>query len=439
MSPYPNSIDFRYFLSIARDDPSWAFYNFYDASGRNLNLDSFSDLGTLFDSIEFYVSDIPFNYARVLAYQLACAEFFTNDNVDHIYSAELYRQYIGSLLNNLSTYGGDFQKFSYNGVYCDYDILSAHKLSAIYAWNMTDFTGLFNDNDYIINLMSLAFALFGYNRSLRYKDYFVSSRVRPLAVGDVSVSVANNSVSVIDVTRNIQKQRFLNLVNHTGRRLSNYIKSLFGVNISEDRHVPHWIADLDELVYTSEVENTGSNQFDLPNSVTAVFTGNSSNYELHFGVDVPSFIIGLTSYDIERAYSDSINRSFFIKDRFDMFLPEMQYLGDQEIYQQELNSSSLVSMPFGYQYRDMQYKLFYPVVDGGFVEFLPGYSFRYKPAYYGNDFISPSFIRAVPNELDDLYLSLTGYSLASYFHFISIITNSFVAKRPMVSNPKILE
>ena len=46
-------------------------------------------------------SDVPFNFGRVCAYQLAVAEYMTNDKVDHIYSAELYRQYIGSLLRDI--------------------------------------------------------------------------------------------------------------------------------------------------------------------------------------------------------------------------------------------------------------------------------------------------------------------------------------------------
>lgn len=424
----PDVISFRDFLNEIRLEGSWSITAFGGPTPVTISTDF-----NLSPQIGFSVpNDAPFNFGRVCAYQLACAEYFTNDHIDNIYSSELFRQYIGALIIG---YVSNPYTFSYNGVSYFYDWLSGIYLT-------TFLNSLSSGQSSFLNSFYPYFvALFSYRRSLRYKDYFVSSRSQPLAVGDVNVSVDNNAVSVIDISRNIQVQRFLNAVNHAGRRLSNYIKTLFGNNIAPDRHVPHWLADLDEMVYTSEVENTADAQQSEANSVTAVFTGNSSNKELHFYADLPGYIIGLTSYDIERAYSDTIDRSFFIENRFDMFLPELQFVGDQPVYVHELDSSDVrpFGTAFGYQYRDMQYKLFYSVADGGFVDNLPGYGFLYRPDLFGNVNISPDFIRSRPSELDDFYLSLTGYSLGSYFHFISIITNNFSARRPMIANPKILE
>lgn len=424
----PDTISFRDFLNEVRSEPDWVITQFGGPTPVTISSDfSFSY------SYNISCGDsIPFNFGRACAYQLACFEYFTNDHVDNIYSAELFREYIGSLV----TYGNSNPlRFTYNGVSYLYDWLSGRYFDYV--------INLFRNGTTVSNvhLYSYFVNLFSYRRSLRYKDYFVSSRTSPLAVGSVDVSVNNNAVSVIDISRNIQVQRFLNAINHSGRRLSNYIKTLFGANIAPDRHVPQWLADIDELVYTAEVENTGDAQQSEANSVTAVFTGNSSNKELHFYSDLPGYIIGLTSYDIERAYVDTIDRSFFIENRFDMFIPELQFVGDQPIYVHELDSSDsrVFGTPFGYQYRDMQYKLLYSVADGGFVDNLPGYAFMYRPELFGSLSISPDFIRSRPSELDDFYLSLTGYSLGSYFHFISIIVNNFSARRPMIANPKILE
>ena len=74
----------------------------------------------------------------------------------------------------------------------------------------------------------------------------------------------------------------LNAVNHSGVVLVIILRLSFGINISPDRHVPHWLADIDEMVYTAEVENTGVAQQTNPNSVTATFTGNSGNKQLLF-------------------------------------------------------------------------------------------------------------------------------------------------------------
>lgn len=426
-----NGITFREFLSEIRSTGDWEITGFSGPTPITVISDRMNLTFTCYSRLSV---DVPFNIGRVCAYQLAVAEYFTNDKVDHIYSAELYRQYLGHFTRVFTSSLPRF--FSVNGLRYEYDFLSAHYVNyAINFYKNSTGNGVNNPTyEYVLNLFSL-------KRSLRYKDYFVSSRTRPLAVGDVSVSVDNNSVSVIDISRNIQIQRFLNAVNHSGRRISNYIKTLFGNNISPDRCQPHWLADIDEMVYTSEVENTGESQVTNANSVTAVFTGNSGSKQLKFYCDLPGFIIGLTSYDIERAYPDSVNRSFFIRDRFDMFLPQLQFVGDQPILSQELDSSSPDSFgtAFGYQYRDMQHKLLYSVADGGFVEFLPGYGYIYKPDYFKSENISPDFIRSKVSELDEFYLSLTGFSLASYFHFISVITNNFSANRPMIANPKILE
>lgn len=431
----PDVISVREFLSEIRSSSDWEITQFGGPTPQSIS-DNY-DIGTI-GIYKSVASDLPFNYGRCCAYQLAVAEYFTNDKVDHIYSSELYRQYIFSLINSYfpAVSLACPLMFQVNGMSYQYDYLSGAYMTAL-----IDFISINLYEFCSPAVLEYFISIFGYKRSLRYKDYFVSSRVRPLAVGSVDVSVNNNAVSVIDITKNIQVQRFLNAVNHSGRRLSNYIKTFFGISIPPDRHVPHWLADLDELVYTSEVENTADAQQTEQNSITARFTGNSGNKQLHFYVDFPGYIIGLTSYDIERAYVDTIDRSFFIENRFDMFIPEMQFVGDQPVFAQELsaNDSRAFGTPFGYQYRDMQYKLFISTADGGFVENLPGFAFLYNPAIWNEQNISPDFIRSKTSELDDFYLSLSGYSLGSYFHFISLITNNVSAKRPMIANPKILE
>lgn len=436
----PDTISFREFLNEIRTSADWEITAFGGPTPVSIS-SSFVFAPVLYSRVS---DDVPFNFGRVCAYQLAVAEYMTNDKVDHIYSAELYRQYIGSLVKSVDdntgvTYVSYPSYFVANGISYQYDFLSGN-----YMYQMLNYfkaISSFSSNPAAPSCIEYFISLFSFKRSLRYKDYFVSSRVRPLAVGDVSVSVNNNLVSVVDVSRKIQAQRFLNAVNHSGRRLSNYIKTFFGIDISPDRHVPHWLADIDEMVYTAEVENTGVAQQTNQNSVTATFTGNSGNKQLRFYADLPGYIIGLTSYDIERSYADTINRSFFIQDRFDMFIPELQFVGDQAVLSHELDSSDTRSFgsAFGYQYRDMQYKLFYSIADGGFVENLPGFGFIFKPGYFSTQNISPDFIRSRVSELDEFYLSLTGYSLGSYFHFISMIVNNFSAKRPMIANPKILE
>ena len=52
--------------------------------------------------------------------------------------------------------------------------------------------------------------------------------------------------------------------------------------------------------------------------------------------------------------------------------------------------------------------------------------------------IDPDYIRSSPSEFDRFYKSLTGYSLATYFHFITFNTNIVAPYRQMVYAPEIL-
>lgn len=421
-------INLRDFFQMVRDTSNWAFTNFVTADATSLAKYSGSNALNY-----IYSADFPIDIARLWAYHLVCAEYFSNDKVDYIYSADLFRQYISSLILN-GDHGNVDDSFSWNGVSLQYDYLSAHYFDAVVA----DFGGGVSDLQYFLTL-------FGYKRSLRFKDYFTGSRTRPLAMVtnpnyDTDVAVNNNAVSVIDVTRSIQVQRFLNAVNASGRKFGEYISSIFGVTPNKDMHEPIFLAHSSDNLFAAEVENTGAAQQTQQNSVTAVFRGKSNNYEYSVSPHEPCIIIGVTSYDIERVYPDSINRSFFIRDRFDMFNPMMQYIGDQGTYVHELQGASYVPFGsnFGYQFRDMQYKQLYPRCAGAFAgDKLPGYAFLYQRDTFGTH-VSPDFIRARNSELDPFYLSLTSYSLGNYFHFICKQINTCDAKRPMIAQPQIL-
>lgn len=365
------------------------------------------------------------NFYRVAAYQIACHHFFSNDHVDYIYTAELYREMMRSILSSAYDSIGDVpDTFSYNGVRTDYDVFSGHNLSYLFRHSWEDSMFFF------VNL-------FGFNRSLRYRDYFVGSRPQPLAVGDVNVAVNNNLVSIIDTTKMIATQRFLNQVARIGRKIKDYLSGLFpGVRVEPSLFDPTWLARSDHDVKSVEVENTGEAQYSSPSSVTSVLRSNDSRYIFEFEVGRPAIIIGMTYFDVPRAYISTFDRNVLAKDRFDMFIPQLQYVGDQSIYLSEIGKG-LSTDPFSYTLRDMQYKQLFDVAIGGFIDNLPGWCFL-APAVPEYGHISPDFIRSSPAELDKYYLSLTGYSLGSYFHFNLMIDNVIEASRPMAYAPSIL-
>ncbi len=376
-----------------------------------------------------------YNISPVAAYQLCVAHFMSNDKVDYIYTAELYRQLMHSLSDDYD------QSFVYNGVRTPYDYLSGYFIN-----NCLSFIdGLTDDNKSIKGILYIQ-NLLGFRRSLRYVDYFTSAKTHPLAVGDTSVQVSTtDQVDVVDITRNIQMQRFLNFANRAGRKFEEYISKLNGKYVAPDFHNPQYLGGTIDRLYNSKVENTSSEQMTKPNSVTSTFGANSENFAFSFDCDRPSIILGLVSFDIVRAYANNVRRDSQHIDRFDYFNPFLQHIGDQQIYGFEYlaNSQGLLRAGnYGYTTRHAEYKEEVSRADSGFIDgSLPSWAFVNKPIDWltaDSVFISPEAIRSYPEELDDFYLDLPYVGNSKYFHFIVDFFNSCEAIRPMIKKPEIL-
>lgn len=220
------------------------------------------------------------NLSRILAYQLVCAHYFTNSSVDFIYSADLFRQYIYSL--ELAVFAGTFESslvnYTWNGKQLPYDYLSGQMLSitTCYAAGGVSYNPSFahlsseigGSNDQYLYRYAILAAVFGYRKSLRYGDYFTGSRPRPLAPVNTDVSVNNNMVSVVDITRNIQAQRFANAVMRSRSKIEEYVADMFGNGTpAPDYHNPFFLARTEEFIYGEDVQNTGDAQQNdaLPN------------------------------------------------------------------------------------------------------------------------------------------------------------------------------
>lgn len=415
---------------------SWRefFYDYFDESIniRNLKINgveiidgsivtSLATLGdSAFDDLIFYPADdddMPLNISRLWAYQLVCAHFFTNDKVDYIYSAELFRQLIGNyIFNELG-----FLNFNVNGISYEYDYLSAR---------------YFNEflNSYFTDAFAYFEALFDFKHSLKFMDYFTGGRTKPLAVGDVTVNTSSGSVNVVDLAQTSWRAKFLQMINRFGNKAKNYIEGVFGVEQKYDYHDPMFLGKTTDVIYSSETENTGSDQFSLQSSVTSVFRSNADRFAFDIDLDRNTILLSVVYFDIKRAYPAYVDRNFFVLDRNDMFNPYTQFFGDQSIYRTELDGSNSY-LNFGYTNRDMQYKIKVDVASGGFVRYLPGWSFKADSNSYTS--LTPRFIRSQCSELDQFFLKLTNDSPAGYFHFILKNENSCKASRPMAFNPVI--
>lgn len=403
------------------------------------------------------LSSTTLNLSRLLAYQLVCAHFFSNSNIDFIYTAELYRQYIANLCSSIistANFGQFSRTFTWNGYNLQYDDLAGYTLRYALGLRGTAITSylpsaLSSNTSGYLRVLALYSAIFGFRKSLRYGDYFTGSRPLPLAPINTDVSVNNNLVDVVDITRNIQAQRFANSVMRSRSKIEEYVKSLFGRAPQPDYHNPFFLTSQTEIIYGDEVQNTANDQVTKANSRTANFAGRVSPYTFTFHNDDmhPCIYLQIISYDTKIAYSRSVDRQFLHIDRFDMFNPDFQYIGDQPVYGVELGYQSYdplqpphVASIFSYQTRDMEYKQRFDVVSGGFSSgSLPGWSFTDNLlGDFNFSSISPDFIRSRNTDLDRYFLSLTGFSLGTYFHFICVTDNNVSAKRAMAVDPQIL-
>lgn len=379
----------------------------------------------------------PINFLRPLAYQCASAEFYTSDKVDNVYSTNLYHQNCLGLAYLVSSSIDRF--YEVNGVPVQYDAYAGKVMAGVISYGAYPNYVAGAPTANLVITWSYWHNLLALTRSLKYEDYFVGARKQPLAVGDVTVGVdtGTNTVDVIDVTKKIQVQRFLNQVNRIGRKFSDYVKGILGDRPMKDAHEPIFLGHVADTFGAEETDNTGDGQLSLPNSTTSKLRNNSSRYGFDVHIGEPSVLIGITNYDIVRVYKTYTDRENFHVDRYDAFNPYMQFVGDQEIKLDEIKRTNQI-LKFGYTLRYMEYKQKVDQCAGGFAAgALPGYARILQMDEIPNN-INSDFIRSHVDELDQFYISLTGHVPSYRFNFIVRNDISVTANRPMAYAPSIL-
>lgn len=371
-----------------------------------------------------HADKLEINLYKIIAYQMVCSQFYSNDHVDNIYNSDLWLSNMTSLC--YSSVNSGIQTFSYNGINVVYDTFSNHYLNLVTGALSNHTTDIFNYPLYFF------FNLFSFRRSLRYGDYFLSSRPMPLAVGDVSVPVVGQGVNIIDINRNLHIQRFLNAVNRVGSDVVNYAKGIFGYVPKEDDARPRFICS--EVVYvgSDEIDNTAENQ----GQVNVNMIAQQSNYMFDVELTDECIVLGMISFECTGAYANSIERDNFHKTRFDSFIPELQHIGDQSVFRVE-RTGIPSTLPFGYQVRYAEYKFKYNQQHGGFCNSsLKNWAFPVDVD--SSSILDEDAIRSSPIEFDRYYKSLTYGSLANRFHFQISFANNVRANRAMDYQPNLL-
>lgn len=386
-----------------------------------------------------YISDVanfPLNLEVIAAYQLGCAQFFTDSHIDFVYSAELYRDALEATFLKI-TQNNQFMTFTYNGGLRRYDVLSGKYLTYILSTLSTANIGLSSLSPYYDFLIMFM----GHRNSLRFGDYFVTGRTNPYTNADLTINTAAG-VSVVDITRKIQLQRFRNKVGITAQKVGDYARNVLGLENAYDNSydIPAFLGHKQCFIGGMDIENTGSEQRNA-NSITAVLKATENIHAFDIHTKRPGIIIGVMSFDVPRTYSKTIDRMHMHQTRYDDYIPDLQFTGDQQIYQRELDATKPVNGIFAYSLRYMEYKQRYSYAAGGAIEALKTW-YMITDNKDGNPFsrtIDPDYIRSQPSEFDRFYSALTGYSLGTYFHFNVKNINYQKITRDMVLAPEILK
>lgn len=394
-----------------------------------------------------YLKD--YSLYRFIAYQMACVQFYSNDVVDDVYTAKLWLQNMESiqrqaLFTDRGGYSLNPTYFDRNGIEIRYDVFSKK--------NVDSLIGVLDDNlvsqfeSRITGTFWYAFVffsnLFEYHDALRYGDYFAGARPKPLAVGDVNISINSQMVSAVDVTKGITMQRFLNAINRVGQLLPDYMRNIFGVAPKYLPPQPRFVNHESEVVSGQTVVNTAENQGNQMLNMVS----HSSKFAYDVFIDEQGYLIGLASFTCLPAYIQDTPRDIYHYDRLDDFQPFLQNIGDQEVYIQEIlgisnyfgtvsDETPPSSVPFGFQLQDAEYKYGISSLHDAFIRNLPSWAFVQKDGVLQ---ISPDFLRLSPIQFDRFLSSVTGCAPDSYYHFIMSFNNKVTANRRMMYRPGIL-
>lgn len=400
--------------------------------------------------------DFAWNYTRLIAYQMSMAQYYTEQDVDDIFSARRWYELMDSLCRDVMSVNYDsYTKQTLNGTAYMLEpyaggpltvmLYLAFNSSSSSAW-INFFTQGPSGND---SHMPLLAALFGKAQSLRYRDYFIGARPQPLATGsdDLSVYVPVNSenspatVSAVDMSRAIGVQRLLNFANSVGRKARQYVSKLFGVDALSDSLSVIYLGSVVNSLHALETDNTGEAQVSDPTSSTSVLRSRDASYQFNYAFKDYGVLLSVIRYSARYSYFGTADRTTLMTTKYDLYNPFMQYQGDQSIRRQELFGTT-DSSPYGYVTRDLQYKTAVDIATGAYQdETLSRFNIIQDWTLSGGwslEFVNLANIRQFDFEFNKYFVALVARSPATYFHFLDTSNWDIKMARDMAAMPKIL-
>lgn len=380
------------------------------------------------------------DFSPVYAYHLIGAQFYTNDQVDKIYTSI---DYISNLYNfrlDLNPSIGSLL-FDYNGHTIEYDCLSnkvtwytINRITPTRVWSYSPTTNYNNISADILFLLSLWVPF----ESLRFGDYFVGSRLNPLALGadpNSYAPVVSSEVKALDMVEAMSYLNYYNDIQKLGPTAWIQENGIFGDFPQSLDPMPRFISRSRVSIGEQQIENTSSEN---TGDIVTRSRSNDSSYGFSCDISESAIVLGLISFDVPRIYQNVSDRLSFVKDRFDIFNPYFQNIGDQALIMSEinLNSSGNIYQALGWQLRNTEYKQRVSVASGAFTGsyFLPSWAMVVDNRGFTLNEVN---IRNHDYELDRFFVSLPNWTNSGYFHFYCRFYNRCEMVRAMQSKPDI--
>lgn len=226
--------------------------------------------------------------------------------------------------------------------------------------------------------------------------------VTPNHYVDLTQAVAT---TIQDLRKAVKLQEWLELGMRAGTRYFEFIKAYSNVNVKDERlQRAEFIGGATSNVIVSEVVQQSETQTTPLGEMAGhgLNIGGSDGIFTKF-VEEYGYIVGLACIIPRTAYQNTVPKHFLKKDKFDIFTPQFQHVGEQALTNQEVNYNwyttqhELNEDTFGYIPRYTEYKFHNSSVHGDFTDSLNYWVWNRKFSQLETIGLNASFIEANPS------------------------------------------
>ncbi len=246
--------------------------------------------------------------------------------------------------------------------------------------------GILNGSDNAVRMVSNTSFTQSTGTTQTNVDYQLQARLA--AASGVPLNSLRNAAAV---------QRFQEDMNMFGARFDEYLTHAFGVSGQDARlQNPEYLGGASGVIQFSEVLSTdGANTGDMKGHGIALTKARS--YQRF--IPEHGLVLSFMSVVPKSIYCNAIDRHYLKRSKEDHFQPQLQFLGDQEITNEEVQiEHSTPDGIFGYTGRYDEYRSSMSDVAGEFGKGGTQTDWHYGRIYSGDQALNPSWLTCTPTK-----------------------------------------